>query len=151
MKELEIRFNTASPEAIASHLQDCDDRFIPRLSARVDLRSYAQKLSSFSERIEAWSARGLEGLMAVYLNQAEGSLGFISSMSVNDKFSGRGLGSELMNAGCSLARKKGFRGLQLEVSQADLPAQAFYRKHGFRLSGQGRAGFLMMMLPLSDL
>lgn len=88
--------------------------------------------------------------MAIYLNQAESRQGFISSISVHGEFAGRGLGSELMVTGSSLARQKGFTHLNLEVGEADLAAQAFYRKNGFRLSGQGRAGFLLMMLPLSN-
>jgi ribosomal protein S18 acetylase RimI-like enzyme len=146
----EITLNKSSAASVESHLRECDERFSPPLSERVDLVEYARKLAALADRFEVWRGAHLVGLVAAYLNNAETRQGFVSSVSVCPDIEGRGLASELMRKCVQLARKKGFESLGLEVGEADQRTQAFYLKHGFALSGKGRSGFLRMELDLTD-
>jgi ribosomal protein S18 acetylase RimI-like enzyme len=135
--------------AIESHLRQCDERFNPRLSKRVDLGNYAKKLALFSDRFEAWQESRLVGLIAAYLNNPINCQGFISSVSVCSDFERKGLASELMRNCIKLARDKGRNMLELEVNEIDKGKQAFYIKHGFGFSGKGGSGLLRMQLKIS--
>ena len=143
-----ISLNTSDAAAIEMHLRQCDNRFYPRLSGRVDLGNYSKKLALFADRFEAWQKNRLVGLVAAYLNNPKSRQGFISSVSVCGDFERRGLASELMQKCIQLARDKDRNMLELEVSEIDKSKRAFYFKHGFALSGKGRSGFSRMELRL---
>ena len=150
MRDSEITLNKSSAASVESHLRECDERFSPHLSARVDLVDYARKLASFADRFEVWRGSRLVGLVAAYVNDAETRQGFISSVSVCADVEGGGLASELVRKCVQHAREKGCESLGLEVGEGDRRTQAFYLKHGFGLSGKGRSGFLRMELNLTD-
>lgn len=141
--------NTASPAAIHAHLRECDARFTPALSARVDLAGYARKLATSADRFEAWYGERLVGLVAAYLSTAATEKGFISSVSVTRDFGGKGLATALMLDCRQVARGQGLAGLTLDVSAADEVAQAFYRKLGFEVVGDLQNGFLRMEADLA--
>lgn len=150
MIDSEITLNNSGAASVESHLRECDDRFSPRLSARVDLVDYARKLASLADRLEVWRGSRLVGLVAAYLNNQETRQGFVSSVSVCLDAERRGVASELMRKCVQLAREKGCESLGLEVGGGDQRTQDFYLKHGFALSGKGRSGFLRMELKLTD-
>ncbi len=150
MSDPEITLNKSSAASVESHLRECDEKFSPPLSARVDLVEYACKLAALADRFEVWRGSSLVGLAAAYLNSSETRQGFVSSVSVCPECEGRGLASELMRKCVQLAREKGCESLGLEVGEGDQRAQAFYLKHGFALSGKGRSGFLQMSLDLTN-
>jgi ribosomal protein S18 acetylase RimI-like enzyme len=144
-----IAINTANSAAIEAHLRECDARFSPRLSDRVDLGDYARKLADFSDRVEVWQSDRLVGLVAAYLSNCRMGAGYISSVSVCSDVEGRGIASKLIRECRGLAEKRGLTSLGLEVASQDDSIQAFYRKHGFELSGEGKTGFLRMSLELN--
>jgi ribosomal protein S18 acetylase RimI-like enzyme len=121
-----------------------------RITNKDYLVEYARKLAAVADRVEVWRGSRLVGLVAAYLNNAETRQGFVSSVSVCPDVEGRGFASELMRKCVQLARRKGFESLGLEVGEADKRTQAFYLKHGFVLSGNGRSGFLHMTWDLTD-
>jgi ribosomal protein S18 acetylase RimI-like enzyme len=136
--------NRSDAGLIESHLRECDSRFSPCLSSRVDIHAYAHKLATLADRFEAWDEGRLIGLVAAYLNNPETRQGFVTSVSVCINFEGAHVASELMRSCLQLARDKGCEVLELEVSENDQRTQGFYIKHGFALSGTGRSGFLRM-------
>ena len=150
MSEFEVTLNKSDAASVEFHLRECDERFSPTLSARVDLGDYARKLASLADRLEVWRGSRLLGLVAAYLNNQESRQGFVSSVSVCFDAEGRGIASELIRKCVQLAREKGCESLGLEVGGGDQRTQAFYLKHGFALSGKGRSGFLRMELNLTD-
>jgi ribosomal protein S18 acetylase RimI-like enzyme len=150
MNSLHITNDTADVAAIENHLRECDMRFEPPLSSRVSLPDYAQKLSLFADRFEAWESDRLIGLVAAYLRNSHTLEGFISSVSICGDFEGKGLASRLMQDCFDAACSKGFASLVLEVAQLDQHACGFYRKHGFQPIRGGKSGFLKMSLQLKN-
>lgn len=59
----------------------------------------------------------------------------ISNIFVDESVRQQGIGSALMDAALSEARKAGARSLILETQSCNDPAIQFYRKHGFTLVG----------------
>ncbi|MDD2702123.1 MAG: GNAT family N-acetyltransferase [Sideroxydans sp.] len=128
---IEYRVNTASAAQIAAHLSHCDDSFIPRLSERVDIRAYADKLAENAVRFEAWAEGMLIGLVAAYCNDQERRTAFITSVSVLPAWTGKGIASTLLAQCISHVRDQHMQLLQLEVASNNLPALKLYEKHGF--------------------
>lgn len=135
--------DAATKAAIDAHLRRCDADFVPRLSDRVDLARYAAKIRDKAATFEAWSGDQLVGLVAAYLNQRGGEDAFVTSVSVESRFQGSGIGDGLMHNCIRLARQRGFRRIGLEVHATNQRAVALYRRHGFEASG--RDGELVSM------
>ena len=145
--DLEFATNRATAEDIAVHLTGCDASFIPRLSLRVDLSAYSQKLANLAETFEAWSGDTLVGLVAVYCNDRETRVAHISSVSVLAAWSGQGIASRLVRQGIAGALAEGMDRISLEVHRDNAPAIGLYERCGFATSETASA-LLTMRLDL---
>ena len=139
--------DAASDAAIEAHLRRCDADFVPRLSERLDIEGYAAKIRAKAATFEAWSGDDLVGLVAAYLNDPGGEEGFVTSVSVEARFQGTGIGDALMHNCIRLARDRGLRRIGLEVHASNARAVVLYRRHGFEASGT-KGEFLRMTLGL---
>lgn len=140
--------NKTNAVTIESHLWECDERFSPQLSVRLDISEYSHKLATLSDRFEVWQGNRLVGFVAAYLNNTGTCYGFVSSVSICKDCEGKGLASKLMRKCILVATGKGCETLELAVGKSDQRAQAFYLKHGFVSSADGKDGFMLMRLKL---
>ena len=124
---------TATENEIFAHLTACSDTFIPPLAHRVNINEYARKIFVKSVTFEAWAAghSDLVGCVATYFNDPTNSIAFITSVSVLDKFVGRGIASHLLKMCIEYARKNHFREIKLEVDDQNSGAIGLYKKLGF--------------------
>ena len=151
----EILFATdrADIDEIVRHLRECDERFVPALSTRVDIGTYAAKLFDRAKRFEAWYNGQLIGLIAAYCNNRESGTALITSVSVLAAWAGRGTASRLLQNCIGQARQFGMQRIMLEVSNDNRAAIAFYAKHGFAAESRTEsetAGILTMTLTLPN-
>lgn len=128
---VEYRRNAATAAEVTTHLTACDADFEPRLSTRVELAPYSQKLVAQAERFEAWSQGALVGLVAAYCNDTTSKRAFVTSVSVTPGWGGRGIGAQLMRACLAHAASVGMREVRLEVGRANARAIGLYVKLGF--------------------
>ncbi|TAN49289.1 MAG: GNAT family N-acetyltransferase, partial [Rhodospirillales bacterium] len=142
---VEFHLNKASITEIACHLTACDADFVPPLSHRVEIHGYAQKIVSKATRLEAWSGGRLVGLVAVYCNDQEGRVAYITSVSMLKEWTGKGIGARLMKQCVEHAKALGMRQISLEVAEANTSAIKLYEKSGF-VAGKVDAPFVMMDL-----
>ncbi|MGP1397889.1 MAG: GNAT family N-acetyltransferase [Inquilinaceae bacterium] len=133
-----FRQSSASAEEIAAHLRRCDEDFVPRLSGRLDIAAYADKVAGNAVTFEAWSHGRLVGLVAAYLNDRARRAGFVTNVSVEAPFMGRGIGATLFGACLARARTDGFARLTLEVDADNRRAIRFYEKFGFVVQNAGQ-------------
>jgi len=134
---------TASAEAILSHLCECDNTFVPPLSNRVDIRSYAKKIRDNAITFEAWNKQKLAGLLAVYFNDSEKRTGYITNVSVLPEFARNGIGSELLIRCLDHASKENYHEICLEVNKANIRAIGLYQKHNFIQTDEEGDYFIM--------
>lgn len=146
---VEYRSNLATAVQIAEHLLLCDADFIPPLSGRVDIRSYAAKIADKAMRFEAWADGVLVGLVAAYCNDREGGVAYITSVSVLKAWSGKGIAALMMESCIQHARASGLRQARLEVAQNNGPAIRLYEKIGF-VADTAQAPFVVMNLNLKN-
>ena len=78
----------ASREELSAHLVRCDPHFVPRLSERLDIVSYAQKIHEKAVTFEAWNGGSLVGLVAAYMNDPDGREAYVTNVSVEVAFQG---------------------------------------------------------------
>ena len=132
---VEYLVNKASAAEICAHLSSCDADFVPRLSTRVEMQDYAKKIASRATRFEAWAGDKLVGLMAVYCNNQEQRIAFITSVSVLKIWAGKGIATNLLAQCVEHAKMSGMQQVSLEVAQNNLPAVKLYEKMGFSAGG----------------
>jgi GNAT superfamily N-acetyltransferase/SAM-dependent methyltransferase len=128
---VEFCLNKAAEAAIANHLLDCDVDFIPPLSERVEIYSYAHKIAGNAMRFEAWACGMLVGLVAAYCNDRECRVAHITNVSVLRRWQGERIASRLLEQCIRHVKEHGFEYVELEVDVENAGAIALYEKNGF--------------------
>jgi len=146
---VEYLLNKASEAEIADHLSRCDTDFVPPLSERVEIRDYAQKIASNATRFEAWSGGKLVGLVAVYCNDREKGIAYITSVSLLREWTGRGIATSLLKRCIEHVKVLRMRQISLEVASDNTPAIKLYEKSGF-VVGKADVPFVTMKLYLES-
>ena len=146
---VEYLSNKASAAEIAEHLRTCDTDFMPPLSGRIEISDYTQKILSKAMRFEAWSSDRLVGLVAVYCNDQETHIAYITSVSVLKEWTGKGIAACLMSRCIKHVKTLGLGQVCLEVASDNTPAIWLYEKSGF-VAGNANAPFVTMNLYLKS-
>lgn len=141
----EFNTNRAGIAELAEHLTHCDAGFVPRLSTRVDLLAYAQKMVDKAVRFEAWHGGKLVGLVAAYCNDPDKRAAFVTSVSVVPEWQGRRVADTLMGQCLGHVRQQGYAQVELEVDRHSLAAVTLYRKHGFVTTRTSGASLIMTL------
>jgi ribosomal protein S18 acetylase RimI-like enzyme len=122
---------SASLEDITNHLVLCDRNFKPALSERGSIKEYAAKIATHAVRFEAWENNRLVGLVAAYLNDYKEGVGFITNVSVEAGYLGKGIAKQLLQNCIEYALTNEFKFIRLEVFDENIPAIQLYRKLNF--------------------
>ena len=146
---IEFAVDRASSSQVADHLRCCDAQFVPPLSARVDIPSYAQKIVGHATRFEAWSDGTVVGIVAAYFNDAAGQVAHITNVSVVPAWTGRGLAAALVRQCIDHGRRSGMLSISLEVAADNAAARRLYEQAGFQTIDP-QAPNLTMRLPLCE-
>ena len=132
---IQYTIGLATYSDIRTHLEACKNNFIPPLQDTVDMDSYAQKIKSKSVTFEAWQNGHLAGLIAAYFNDPGKEFGFITNVSVESEFAGKGIASNLLNNAVKYAQENRFNEIRLKVHSGNALAIKLYTKHAFTKSG----------------
>jgi ribosomal protein S18 acetylase RimI-like enzyme len=135
MKAIEYKKNHSNAIDILNHLNNCDDNFIPKLSSKVNLQDYSNKIFDNAVRYEAWFNNDLIGLVAVYQNIIKQEM-FITNVSIENKYTGNGIANQLMNQLLILFNSQDFNKIKLEVEVNNKIAINLYTKYNFKLESQ---------------
>lgn len=128
---IKFQRDQATAAEITGHLLLCDASFTPPLSQRVDIASYALKISANAVRFEAWADESLIGLVAAYCNDKIRRAAHITNVSIMPEWRGKGIASQLLHAAIEHARRSRFKLIELEVDPSNASAINLYEKSGF--------------------
>ena len=128
---IKFLLNNAVEENIVEHLRACDADFVPPLSTKVDVLKYAHKLVSSAIRFEAWAAGRMVGLVAVYCNDQENGIAYISNVSVLREWTRKGIAKKLIKLCIEHVASLGLMQIRLEVTESNFPAVNLYEQIGF--------------------
>ena len=143
MSEIKIKhvIPPVDKDELKAFLISVDTKLIPKLSDRVDIDVYADKLSEFADLFYLFDREKMIANAAVYLNH--GKNGYISSFAILPEYQGKGMGRKLFLAVNREARKRGITQIGLEVFETNKRAIRFYEKQGFQITGQKAQWFEM--------
>lgn len=128
---------------IVEHLLRCDADFMPSLSSRVLINDYAKKIANNAMRFEAYSGDAMVGLVAVYCNDRDGRIAYVTNSSVLKEWNGKGIATRLMQQCIEHAKTSGMQQISLEVAIDNIPAIKLYVNKGF-VAGEANTPFVSM-------
>ncbi|RJG02936.1 GNAT family N-acetyltransferase [Noviherbaspirillum sedimenti] len=143
--QLAFCLNKASVTEIATHLMRCDADFVPALSSRTDISSYAHKIAGNAARFEAWADGILIGLVAAYCNDSERRVAYITSVSVLKERQGSGIASRLLEQCIEHVKDQGFARVELEVDSQNGGATRLYEKKHFIINRKNGRSTIMQL------
>lgn len=126
-----IRINTVDYTVLKDHLDSCSELFEPPLRSYVDIMAYTIKIIEKATTVEYWIKKCLAGVIAVYYNDPDKAIGFITNISVIRENQGKGVASKLLKRVIRIGKNSGFSSIRLEVRASNEKAIYLYRKHGF--------------------
>lgn len=132
--------------ALTDFLVRHDYDFYPRLSERVNIENYSEKLHSKAVLTIAEDNGSIAGLAAFYANNHSEKKGYLSLISVDKNHRGKGIGRKLMEIMHGYLHKIGFRQILLEVYNQNHTAIQLYKKYGYKEISNGQ--FISMIKEL---
>ena len=134
------------PESIQSLIREEQtrqgDRFVEG-----DLEAYLVKLGEHAEILSDAAGGRCHGFVAFYCNDLATKQAFITSVLVDPRDRGRGIGRALVACVLDLSKRRGFATCQLEVARSNEAARAMYLSMGFRAVGnKGQSDLLEIAL-----
>lgn len=127
--QIVFKINTASEDEILTHLNHCNNQFVPALSTRVSLEIYAKKIAEYATIFEAWVDQKLIGLVAMYLNEKKH--GYITNVSVYHEYGGKGIAKQIFINLVEYTNLNNITEIKLEVSAKNTAAIILYKGFGF--------------------
>lgn len=118
-----------SPSIVYEFLESVESLFTPRLSTRVQLMAYANKLHTKACLFSAYNDGTLVGILAVYANEA-GEF-YIPLLCVSPVCQKMGIAKTLMQQCLDYVRLNKGKRIQLEVSTENHAAITLYKRNGF--------------------
>lgn len=115
-------------ERILNFIRDSDNGFIPKLSARVSIDAFVDKLIANGVVILDETDNEIDGIIAGYNNNINA---YISYLFVKTDMRGLGKSKHLINEFIKCAKISGSQKIQLTVRK-DSPAYHLYSKMGFK-------------------
>lgn len=146
MKE-KIEINTISLDKLTLVHRLCDKDFIPRLSSKVDIDDYCQKLYQKADTLSLLHNNQVVGLVSLYTNNLEARIAYVSSVCLLKEFRGKGYARLLLSKALEYAKAKGMLSIQLEVGQDNIAAIGLYHSFGFKFI-ENRAATKILELHL---
>ena len=128
---IEYKIGVGSQNEIYLHLLDCDKFFIPKLSERVNLSEYSEKIFKKAINFEAWDNERLIGLVAMYINEEDTLFGFITNVSIINVYKNRGIASNLLKKCIKYSKDINLNWISLKVDTKNVSAVNFYKKFNF--------------------
>ena len=133
MNKLNLQFNIKdlSVLEISDFFTEHDNDYFEKLSDRVDIEEYSEKLLENSVQFTLWDNTNLIGLSPCYFNNVDEKIGYISSLTIKNGFRGKKLGSEMINQIKAYALSLSFNSVVVKIHIANTISHNFYQKNGF--------------------
>jgi len=128
---IEYKIGVGSQNEIYLHLLDCDKFFIPKLSEKVNISEYSEKIFNKAINFEAWDNERLIGLVSMYINEEDTSFGYITNVSIINEYKNRGIASNLLKKCIKYSKDINLNWISLKVDTKNVSAVNFYNKFNF--------------------
>ena len=116
---------------ISDFFKEHDNDYFEKLSDRVDIDEYSEKLLENSVQFTLRDKVDLIGLSPCYFNNIEEKVGYISSLTIKNGFRGKKLGSKMIKQISLYAKNRGFSTVLVKIHFDNEISHRFYLKNGF--------------------
>jgi len=131
-------------EKIESDIRECSsDLFDQTLNQIEKIAFIAKKYSDFACFAELREDEELAGIIAFYCNDFKQKDAFLSMIVIKKQYQKRGIGKLLLGYMEDECKKIGMKSIKLEVAKANLNAQKFYLRMGYRLDHEEKESIFM--------
>jgi len=130
-QEVKFEIKELSVLEISDFFKVHDNDYFEKLSDRVNINEYSEKLLESSIQFTLWDNVNLIGLSPCYFNNVEEKVGYISSLTIKEGFRGRKLGSKLIARISEYAKEHGFNVVMVKIHYLNEMSHQFYKKNGF--------------------
>jgi [ribosomal protein S18]-alanine N-acetyltransferase len=113
------------------------------------LESYVEKIQANAQIDPYFTAEKMVGFIAYYCNDPQRELAFLTMLCVDLKYSGQGIGKQLIANAILHLKKMKFKKFELEVKKENNIAKEFYYKIGFENKNETDQS-LILQLQLDD-
>ncbi|MFX1355956.1 MAG: GNAT family N-acetyltransferase [Promethearchaeota archaeon] len=128
---IEYKIGVGSQNEIYLHLLDCDKFFIPKLSEKINISEYSEKIFNKAINFEAWDNERLIGLLSMYINEEDTSFGYITNISIINEYKNRGIASNLLKKCIKYSKDINLNWISLKVDTKNVSAVNLYNKFNF--------------------
>jgi len=128
---IEYKIGVGSQNEIYLHLLDCDKFFIPKLSEKVNISEYSEKIFNKAINFEAWDNERLIGLVSMYINEEDTSFGYITNISIINEYKNWGIASNLLKKWIKYSKDINLNWISLKVDTKNVSAVNLYNKFNF--------------------
>lgn len=118
-------------QKIYNFIKKSDKDFPERLSDRVDLKEYSNKLFDSAVIITQINDDEIVGMFAGYANDESKKQAYVTFVSVDKEYRGHGIGQKLLSEFIIICKRKGFSKIMLHTSLENKNAISLYEKNGF--------------------
>ena len=112
-------------------IESCDDAFIYGIVNKKDYLNILNKIDQNAYLIGIYNSDQPIGYAAIYANDYESKVAYISMIGVVKRMQGMHIGSKLMIECIEIAKKEHMHIIRLEVLKNNIQAIKFYRRYGF--------------------
>jgi ribosomal protein S18 acetylase RimI-like enzyme len=112
---------------------ECEEAF--DVVGGIDHEKIIEKICSYAE-VQIAYEDGPVGYCAIYANDLNSKVGYITLIGVKKDYQGLGIGKRLLNAAIETAINQGMNRIKLEVYRENRDAINFYQKNGFEFTGE---------------
>ena len=130
-QEIQFVIKELSVLEISDFFKVHDNDYFEKLSDRVNINDYSEKLLESSIQFTLWDNVDLIGLSPCYFNNVKERVGYISSLTIKEGFRGRKLGSKLIGRISEYAKEHGFNAVMVKIHYLNEKSHQFYKKNGF--------------------
>lgn len=123
-------------------LNDVSDDFTPPLKEEIKLNEYAEKITRHATIFSIIEGGKLAGFIAVYCNDPEKQVAYVTMLAVSKSHRINGIGTQLIEMTVDYLKKIGFGKITLEIYKTNLRAVNFYRGLGFLIEKETDKSFI---------
>ena len=112
-------------------VEECDGTFIDGITARSDYDEILNKIDKYAIFISATVSGKYVGYAAVYANDIEHDIAYITMIGVIQVMQGLKIGRKLLDKCIEVSKVRGMKKIRLEVLKENIKALEFYKHNGF--------------------
>lgn len=137
---LKFSYGKLTFEEVQKFLWETDHEFPIPLSSRVDIDTYAKKLSDFSDFSICRDGECIVGMISCYTNRPP--MGYISNVCIKSSYQGQRIFSVLLHKLVDQVKENGIKIIRLEVDKNNTKAINIYLHCGFSIVAYGNKNVL---------